>query len=129
MRKRGGHTVDLVPPPPWHQRSPPPGSQAARRRYPTRLIIACLLRHRQTRQLLQEARSHSPFLPEGYEVRIAADFSKETNDRCKPFLSLRPRLRQLEVKYGLFEPARMWVTKDSKSQDFYKPEELRLYLD
>ncbi|KAJ1124539.1 hypothetical protein NDU88_002990 [Pleurodeles waltl] len=51
-------------------------------------IIACLLHHRQARQLLSAARFHSPLRVEGYEVRIAADFSKETSDRCKAFLAL-----------------------------------------
>ncbi|KAJ1113916.1 hypothetical protein NDU88_002156 [Pleurodeles waltl] len=70
-------------------------------------IIAFLLRYGQARQLLMVARSHGPFRTEGCEIRIAADFSKETNDRSKAFLSLRPRLRQMGIQYGLFEPARM----------------------
>ncbi|KAJ1191582.1 hypothetical protein NDU88_000898 [Pleurodeles waltl] len=61
------------------------------------------------------------------QVRITADFSKETNDRRKAFLSLIPRLRQLDVKYGLFNPAR--ITKGRTSRDFYEPEDLRLFLD
>ncbi|KAJ1115034.1 hypothetical protein NDU88_003262 [Pleurodeles waltl] len=36
---------------------------------------------------------------------------------------------QLEVKYGLFEPARLWVTKNGISKDFYDPEDLQLFLD
>ncbi|KAJ1132697.1 hypothetical protein NDU88_011000 [Pleurodeles waltl] len=90
-------------------------------------IIACLLRHGQVRQLLLAARSHGPFRTEGYEIRITADFSKETDDHCKAFLSLR--LLQLEVKYGLFDPAQMRITKDGKSRDFYEPEDLRHFLD
>ncbi|KAJ1114318.1 hypothetical protein NDU88_002556 [Pleurodeles waltl] len=77
-------------------------------RYP-RPIIACLLRHTQ--------------------IHIAADFSKGTNKHRKAFFSLRPHLRQLEVKYGLFELAHMWVTKNGQSKDFYDPEDLQLYLD
>ncbi|KAJ1202414.1 hypothetical protein NDU88_006214 [Pleurodeles waltl] len=33
------------------------------------------------------------------------------------------------MKYGLFDPARMWVTKNGVSKDFYNPDELRLLLD
>ncbi|KAJ1152764.1 hypothetical protein NDU88_005539 [Pleurodeles waltl] len=84
----------------------------------SRLIIACLLRHGQTREPLLAARSHGPFRAEGYEIRITADFSKETNDCRKPFLSLKPCLRQLDVKFGLFDPARMWITKNYVSKDF-----------
>ncbi|KAJ1210062.1 hypothetical protein NDU88_005430 [Pleurodeles waltl] len=69
-----------------------------------------------------------PFRADGYEIHVMADFSKETNECLKAFLSLRPRLSQLEVKYVLFEPARMWITKNGQSQDFYDPEDLLLYL-
>ncbi|KAJ1187659.1 hypothetical protein NDU88_004433 [Pleurodeles waltl] len=94
-----------------------------------RPIIACLLHHSQTHQILQVARTHGPFRMDKLEVRITADYSKDTTERRKAFLSLRPRLRQLEVKYGLFDPARMWITKNGVSRDFYNPEELRLFLD
>ncbi|KAJ1084797.1 hypothetical protein NDU88_004943 [Pleurodeles waltl] len=94
-----------------------------------RPIIVCLLRHNQTRQILQVARKHGLFHLDQYDIRITADYSKETNDRRKAFLALRPRLRQLEIKSGLFDPARMWVTKNGVSKDFYNPEELQLFLD
>ncbi|KAJ1107365.1 hypothetical protein NDU88_004756 [Pleurodeles waltl] len=76
-----------------------------------------------------EAHTHGPFRHDDYEIRITADFLKETNDRCKAFLALRPRLRQLEVKYDLFEPAHMWIPKNGQSKDFYNLEDLRLFLD
>ncbi|KAJ1202366.1 hypothetical protein NDU88_006166 [Pleurodeles waltl] len=94
-----------------------------------RPIIACLLRHNQTRQILQVGRNHGPFRIDQHEIRITADYSKETNERRKAFLALRPRLRKLEMKYGLFDPARMLVTKNGVSKDFYNPDELRLFLD
>ncbi|KAJ1211482.1 hypothetical protein NDU88_006842 [Pleurodeles waltl] len=94
-----------------------------------RPIIACLLRHNQTRQILQVARNHGPFRIDQHEIRITTDYSKETNERRKAFLALRPRLRKLEMKYGLFDPARMWVTKNGVSKDFYNPDKLRLFLD
>ncbi|KAJ1214204.1 hypothetical protein NDU88_001830 [Pleurodeles waltl] len=94
-----------------------------------RPIIACLLRHRQAQQLIQRARSHGLCQMNGQEIRISADFSKETSKRRRAFLALRPRLCQMEVKYGLFELTRMWVTKNGVSQDFYDPEDLRSFLD
>ncbi|KAJ1215617.1 hypothetical protein NDU88_003225 [Pleurodeles waltl] len=92
-------------------------------------INACLLLHKQTRQLLLVARAQGTFRTEGYEIQITADFSNETNDRRKAFLALRPQLCQLEVKYGLFEPEGMWVAKNSVSKDFYDPEDLCLFLE
>ncbi|KAJ1153076.1 hypothetical protein NDU88_005843 [Pleurodeles waltl] len=44
---------------------------------------------------------------ERYVIRITADYSKDTNELRKAFLALRPRLRQLEMQYGLFDPARI----------------------
>ncbi|KAJ1115763.1 hypothetical protein NDU88_003985 [Pleurodeles waltl] len=90
-------------------------------------IVACLLRHGQAHQLLLVAQAHGPFWVEAYEIHITADFSKETNDRRKAFLALRPQLRQLEMKYALFELARMWVTNNGVSIN--EPEDLCLFLD
>ncbi|KAJ1097776.1 hypothetical protein NDU88_002893 [Pleurodeles waltl] len=46
----------------------------------------------------------------GQEIRIAVDFSQETNEKRKAFLALRPQLRLLNIKFGLFETARVWTT-------------------
>ncbi|KAJ1213909.1 hypothetical protein NDU88_001538 [Pleurodeles waltl] len=81
------------------------------------------------RQLIQKARTQGHCQLDGHAIRISADFSKETSDRRRAFLALRPQLRQLEVKYGLFDPARMWITKNALSKDFYNPEDLRGFLD
>ncbi|KAJ1180795.1 hypothetical protein NDU88_006011 [Pleurodeles waltl] len=66
-------------------------------------------------------RAHGFCQMDGQEIWITVDFSKETSERRRAFLVLCPRLRQMEVKYGLFEPARMWVMKNGVSQDFYDP--------
>ncbi|KAJ1170900.1 hypothetical protein NDU88_002771 [Pleurodeles waltl] len=66
---------------------------------------------------------------DGYEIRITADFSRETNELRKGFSALRPRMRRLEVKCGLLEPARLWVTQNGVSKDFYNPEDLQIFLD
>ncbi|KAJ1213966.1 hypothetical protein NDU88_001595 [Pleurodeles waltl] len=94
-----------------------------------RPIIACFLRHGQVRQLLQLSRRQGPLRLGPLEIRLSADFSKETADRRKAFLSLRPRLRHLDVKFGLFEPARMWITKNGESRTFYDPEDLKSFLE
>ncbi|KAJ1110633.1 hypothetical protein NDU88_007982 [Pleurodeles waltl] len=110
----------------WVHRLGPKRRDNANRPSP---IIACLLRHVQTRQLLQAARSHGAFWMDGLEIRLTADFSKETSECRRAFLALRPRLHQMEVKYGLFEPARMLITKNEVSKDFYDPEDLRVFLE
>ncbi|KAJ1217569.1 hypothetical protein NDU88_005163 [Pleurodeles waltl] len=92
-------------------------------------IIACFLRHGQARQLLQTSRTQGPLRLGSLKIRLSADFSKETVDRRRAFLSLRSRLRHLEVKSGLFEPARMWITKKGESRTFYNPEDLKTFLE
>ncbi|KAJ1084533.1 hypothetical protein NDU88_004680 [Pleurodeles waltl] len=94
-----------------------------------RPIIACLLRHNHARQILQTVRKQGPFRIGQHDIRITADYSKDTNEQRKAFLALRPRLRQLGMKFGLFDPARMWVTNNSISKDLYNPDELSLFLD
>ncbi|KAJ1180521.1 hypothetical protein NDU88_005742 [Pleurodeles waltl] len=94
-----------------------------------RPIIACFLRHTQARQLLQKARMQGPFHMNNLQIWMTADFSKETSEHREAFLALRPRLRQLEIKFGLFEPARMWIIKNNVSKDLYDPTDLSLYLD
>ncbi|KAJ1216273.1 hypothetical protein NDU88_003877 [Pleurodeles waltl] len=94
-----------------------------------RPILACLLRHNHAQQILQTARKHGPFRIGQHDIRITSDYSKDTHERRKAFLALRPRLRQLGMKYGLFDSARMWVTNNSISKDFYNPDELSLFLD
>ncbi|KAJ1105130.1 hypothetical protein NDU88_002538 [Pleurodeles waltl] len=88
-----------------------------------------MLRHQQARQLSQMARTQGPLRSGNLEIWISADFSKETADRRRAFLSFRTQLRRLDVKFGLFEPARMWITKNGESQNFYNPEDLRAFLE
>ncbi|KAJ1101018.1 hypothetical protein NDU88_006093 [Pleurodeles waltl] len=94
-----------------------------------RSIIACLLRHEQVRQILTAARKPGPYDLEGHKVFIAADFSTETNAKRKAFLQLRLRLRKWDIKYGLLEPATMWITMDGNSRYYTEPEDLVCFLD
>ncbi|KAJ1191944.1 hypothetical protein NDU88_001257 [Pleurodeles waltl] len=94
-----------------------------------RPIIACFLCHEQARLVLSAARSQGPFSLEGHEVRVAADFSRITNEKRKAFLALRPQLRKLAIKFGLFEPAHMWITYNGKSRDFIEPTDLSSFSD
>ncbi|KAJ1151720.1 hypothetical protein NDU88_004500 [Pleurodeles waltl] len=88
-----------------------------------------MLRHLQARQLLHTARTQGSLRSGNLEIRISADFSKETADRRKAFLSFRTQLRRLDVKFGLFKPARMWITKNGESLNFYNLEDLRTFLE
>ncbi|KAJ1162331.1 hypothetical protein NDU88_002799 [Pleurodeles waltl] len=67
-----------------------------------RPIIACFLRHEQARQVLSAAKTQGPVSLDSHEIRVAADFSRLTNEKRKAFLALQPQLRNLDIKY---EPA------------------------
>ncbi|KAJ1113068.1 hypothetical protein NDU88_001327 [Pleurodeles waltl] len=75
------------------------------------------------------ARTQRPLRSVNLEIRISADFSKETADWRKAFLSFRTQLRCLDVKFGLFELARMWITKNGESRNFYNPADVRAFLE
>ncbi|KAJ1175040.1 hypothetical protein NDU88_000331 [Pleurodeles waltl] len=55
-----------------------------------RPIIACLLHHTQARQLIQKARTQGPCQLDRLTIRMSADFSKETSNRRRAILALRP---------------------------------------
>ncbi|KAJ1174463.1 hypothetical protein NDU88_006284 [Pleurodeles waltl] len=88
-----------------------------------------MLRHGQARQLLQIARMQGPLRLGTLEIQLSSDFFKETAERRRAFLSLRPRLPHLDVKFSLFEPARMWLTMNGESRTFYDLEDLRTFLE
>ncbi|KAJ1138358.1 hypothetical protein NDU88_004745 [Pleurodeles waltl] len=74
-----------------------------------RPIIACFLRHEQARQTISAGKFQGPYSLEGHEIRVAVDFSRLTNEKRKAFLALCLQLRNLDIKYGLFEPAHIDV--------------------
>ncbi|KAJ1155707.1 hypothetical protein NDU88_008436 [Pleurodeles waltl] len=97
-------SMEFSPPPEFQRvhRIGPPHKASANKPCP---IIACFLRHEQARQVISTAKTRRPVSVDGHEIRVAADFLRLTNDRRRAFLALRPQLRSLDIKYGLFEPA------------------------
>ncbi|KAJ1214745.1 hypothetical protein NDU88_002362 [Pleurodeles waltl] len=72
-----------------------------------RPIIACFLRLEQAHQTISAAKFQGQSSIEGHEIMVVADFSRPTNEKRKAFLALHPQLSNLDIKYGLFEPARI----------------------
>ncbi|KAJ1209670.1 hypothetical protein NDU88_005043 [Pleurodeles waltl] len=98
--------TDLINSPPLefpmaHRISPPHKANTGR----PRPIIACFLCHEQARQIISATRTQSPYSLDGHEIRVATDFSRETNKKRKALLALQPQLRNMNIKFGLFEPA------------------------
>ncbi|KAJ1184510.1 hypothetical protein NDU88_001316 [Pleurodeles waltl] len=96
--------IEFSPPPEFQRvhRIGPPHKASTNKPRP---IIACFLRHEQARQVISIAKARQPISLDGHEIRVAADFSRLTNDRRRAFLALRLQLRSLDIQYGLFEPA------------------------
>ncbi|KAJ1210427.1 hypothetical protein NDU88_005791 [Pleurodeles waltl] len=83
----------------------------------------------ETKSMRLEITGFQTQVTDDLKVRLTAEFSRETNNCRRAFLALGPRLRQLDVKYGLFEPAIMWITKNGESQDFYDPANMQVFLE
>ncbi|KAJ1097244.1 hypothetical protein NDU88_002369 [Pleurodeles waltl] len=64
----------------------------------------------------------------GFQSQISG-LDHRTAEQRRAFLSLHPRLHHLDVKFGLFELARIWITKNGESRTFYDPEDLRTFLE
>ncbi|KAJ1210335.1 hypothetical protein NDU88_005701 [Pleurodeles waltl] len=82
----------------------PPHKATSDRPWP---IIACFLRHDQALQVLSAAKTQGPASFDGHEIRVATDFSRLTNEKRKACLAFRSQLRKLDIKYDLFEHARI----------------------
>ncbi|KAJ1088402.1 hypothetical protein NDU88_001559 [Pleurodeles waltl] len=97
--------IEFSPPPEFQRvyRIGPPHKASANKPRP---IIACFLHHEQASQVISTVKMQRQVSLDGHEIRVAADFSRITNDRRRAFLALRPQLRSMDIKYGLFEPAR-----------------------
>ncbi|KAJ1154510.1 hypothetical protein NDU88_007261 [Pleurodeles waltl] len=112
--------IEFSPPPEFQRvhRIGPPHKASANKPHP---IIACFLRHEQARQVISTAKTQGTVSLEGYEIRVAADFSRITNDKRRAFLALRPQLRFMDIKYGLFEPAQVTLLRGCEAQRTREP--------
>ncbi|KAJ1090703.1 hypothetical protein NDU88_003832 [Pleurodeles waltl] len=53
-----------------------------------RPVIACFLLHEHACQIISAARTQGPYSLESHEIRVAADFLRETNEKQKAFMAL-----------------------------------------
>ncbi|KAJ1115530.1 hypothetical protein NDU88_003754 [Pleurodeles waltl] len=84
-------------------------------------VIAYFLPDKQARQVITAVRAYCPNRMEGSDIRMAEDFFRKTNENRRAFLALRPQLRDMNIKFGLFEPACMWIMQDGISRDLFMP--------
>ncbi|KAJ1166914.1 hypothetical protein NDU88_007310 [Pleurodeles waltl] len=73
-------SIKLSPPPEFqraHMIGPPHKATSDK----LRPIIACFLRHEQARQVISAAKTQGPVSLESHEIRVAADFSRLTNEK------------------------------------------------
>ncbi|KAJ1171776.1 hypothetical protein NDU88_003634 [Pleurodeles waltl] len=110
----------------WHYRLGPKRRNDANHPRP---IIACLLHHVRTCQLLQAARPHGPFRLDYLEVRLAADFSKETSERRRAFLDLRPCRPSAGSEIQLIRTSQDVDHQKRSVKRLLRPEDPQMFLD
>lgn len=89
-----------------------------------RQMIFKVLRHHHLVLIRKAAREIPSLMVNGNKIFIHQDFARETVSIRKEFMALRPQLRSLGYKYGLFDPSTMRIWKDSFSKSFQRPEDL-----
>lgn len=105
-----------------------PTNMALNRTTP-RPIIFRLLRYQQAEQILAAARANHHLEIDGHKVSFFPDLSKPTMDRRKKLLAYRPRLQQLQARFGLLYPAKLRVTLHNHTRTFEDPDLLAAFLD
>lgn len=105
-----------------------PTTLALNRKTP-RPIIFRLLRYQQVEQILNAARANPRLDYESHRISFFPDLAKPTVDRRKRLLEFRPRLQQLQARYGLMYPAKLRVTLHNQTRTFEDPDVLAAYLE
>lgn len=95
----------------------------------SRPMIAYILRFTQVDQILRKARELKTIEYAGHKIFVGPDYARQTAAIRKRFLDQRPRMRALQMRYGLLYPARLLVTWRSKDVFFTDPNELAGFLD
>nr|XP_033818516.1 IgGFc-binding protein-like [Geotrypetes seraphini] len=105
-----------------------PSHKLTNARYP-RPIVFRLLRYSQIPEIMARARVKSPLKRDGYSILFVPDLSKKTAQLRKQMLAYRPKLKELNAKYGMMYPARMRVTLNNNTKDFTEPSALADFIE
>lgn len=94
-----------------------------------RPVIFCLLKHQQAVQILAAAKAQDSVSYEGRSISFFPDLCKTSVDKRRRFLAMRPRLQQLQARYGLLYPARLRVTFHNVTKTYDDPREVLQFLE
>ena len=89
---------------------------------PPRPIIVRLRNFRDRDHILQQARSHGPWRVDSREVNIYLDFTNIVQKQRNTYVPVKRVLRQLDIKYALFFPAKLRVIYKERTHFFQTAE-------
>lgn len=91
-------------------------------------IILYFLEYTDLLKVLAASKKLSRIVWSGHTLYFSQDYAKATADRRKAFLQLRPQLRDLGARYGLFHPCLFKVTYNNKTTAYDDPLKLKSFL-
>ena len=92
-------------------------------------IMTKNLNYRNRDTILKAAREKVPLKFENHTITIYPDYTKRVQESRKSFLSVKQKLRAMDIKYMLLYPARLRVIYNGQSHFFEQPEEVWQWLD
>ena len=72
---------------------------------PPRVIIAKILNYRDRDTILKVAREKGPLKFENHTIAIYPDYTRRVQEARKSFLSVKQKLKAMDIKYMLLYPA------------------------
>lgn len=109
-------------------RSSPRKDQSDTGRGP-RPVVLRILRRNQAEHLLRAARLAANLVFQGSRLSILPDLAAATIRRKKRFLGMRPKLREMGVRFGIVHPAVLKITWEGKTRTYHDPEDAQKFLD
>lgn len=91
-------------------------------------VIMYLLEYTDLTRILTAARALKRITWSGQPLFFTQDYAKSTADRRRDFLALRPQLRSIGARYGLFHPCLFKVTINNKTTTYEDPLRLKSFL-
>lgn len=91
-------------------------------------VILYFLEYTDLLKVLSAARSAQRVTWSGHTLFFAQDYAKATANRRKAFLNMRPELRALGARYGLFHPCVFKVTHNNKTVTYEDPVRLQSFI-
>lgn len=91
-------------------------------------VILYFLEYTDLLKVLAASKKFPRIIWSGHTLFFSQDYAKATADRRREFLQMRPQLRDLGARYGLFHPCLFKVTYNNKTTSYEDPLKLKNFL-